>query len=67
MVRKVIQRFSSFAERDEANRRYYASLTPQERLDILLELVFGHAGEAKDGHATEGFQRVYRVIKLGER
>ena len=31
--------FSSHADADAADRTYYQSLTPQERLDILLTLI----------------------------
>jgi len=65
MIQKVVQRFSSFAESDRATRRYYAGLSPQERLDLLLELVFTEWND--DDEAAQGLQRVYRVVKLGER
>ena len=34
-----IRRFESLAEADSAEAEYYASLTPEERLNILLELI----------------------------
>ena len=65
MVQKIVQRFDSFAEHDEATRRYYAGLTPQQRLDILLELVFGE--QTENDETPRRIQRVYRIVKLGER
>jgi hypothetical protein len=58
----VARKFSSFAESDRADREYYRSLTPEQRLDILLELV----ARAQDDEAEQGFARVYRVVKLHE-
>jgi hypothetical protein len=37
-MEKVVRVFSSFEEADEADARYYASLTPEERLRILIDL-----------------------------
>ena len=58
----VARKFSSFAESDRADREYYRSLTPEQRLDILLELV----ARAQTDEAEQGFARVYRVVKLHE-
>lgn len=65
MIEKVVQKFDSFEEQDAATRRYYAGLTPEQRLDILLKLVFGEQTEGDD--PTRRIQRVYRIVKLGER
>jgi len=62
-MEKTFTTYSSFAESDRANRQYYLHLTPQERLDILLDLISCQ----QDQHETpKGFERVYRIIKLGE-
>jgi hypothetical protein len=37
-MEKVFQVFSSFAEAEEADRKYYQSLTPAQRIEILLIL-----------------------------
>jgi hypothetical protein len=64
-MERSIQIFDSHAEADEADRAYYASLTPQERLDLLLEMVkqyregFGEAGER--------LERVCRIDELSRR
>lgn len=57
-----IQIFQSFAEAEDAERRYYASLTPQERLDLQLEIIARHR-EAL-GQTDERLERVCRVVKL---
>jgi hypothetical protein len=59
---KTIRAFGTHAEADRADRSYYASLTPAERLDILLELVANH--QESLGEPAKGFERVYRVIEL---
>jgi hypothetical protein len=56
----VARKFSSFAESDRADREYYRSLTPEQRLNILLELV----ARAQADETEQGFARVYRVVKL---
>ena len=64
-MKPVLQRFDSFAEAENAERAHYASLTPQERLDLLLELM-ARWRESLD-EAAEGFERIYRVTELPRR
>jgi hypothetical protein len=64
MMEKVVRKFSSFAEQEAADHRYYASLTPQQRLQIMLELNFGERSGRND--ATGRIQKVCRIVKLGE-
>lgn len=59
MNRLAVQKFNSHQEADKADREYYRSLTPQQRLDLLLELV-----ETYSDAPPQGFERVYRIIKL---
>jgi hypothetical protein len=60
-VERVIRVFNSHAEADAADRAYYRSLTPQQRLDILLEmLAWGRTGDA----TGERLERVYRIVEL---
>jgi hypothetical protein len=65
-MERVVRKFSSHAESDRADREYYHSLTPQQRMEIMLELVARYR-ESFDDEAAQGFKRVYRIIKLGER
>lgn len=65
MVKRVVHKFGSFAESDRASRRYYAGLRPEERLEILLDLIAARRGD--ENEAAQGLQRVYRIVKLGER
>ncbi len=58
---KVVRKFGSFAEAEKADREYYRSLTGQQRLDILLELIA--SVQDTEDEAAKGFERVYRIIK----
>jgi hypothetical protein len=59
----VVRKFKSFEEADEADATYYRSLTPKERLDILLELV--RRMQPRD-EAERRLKRVYRIIELSQ-
>ena len=61
---KTVRVFNSFDEADQADIEYYASLTPQQRLDIMLDLVAAYRKSL--GEAGERFERVCRVIELSE-
>ena len=61
-MERVAQVFRSFEEADEADHRFYASLTPEKRLDLLLELVERYRGDL--GEAAERLERVHRITEL---
>ena len=61
MIEPTVRKFSSFEQADQADRVYYASLTPQQRLHILLELIQQHRQAT---NASEGLARVYRIVKF---
>jgi hypothetical protein len=44
-MEKVVGKFTGFAESHEADRRYYRSLTPEQRLAILLDLISRYRDE----------------------
>ena len=54
--------FHGFDEAQRAEDEYYAALTPQERLEILLDLIAAYRESV--GEAAEGFERVYRVTQF---
>lgn len=56
---KTVAKFRSFEEAEEADREFYKHLSPQERVNILLQLI-NHAPEHR-------LERVYRVTKLPRR
>jgi hypothetical protein len=64
-VERVAKVFRSFEEADEADDEYYANLTPEERLDILLELVERHRSAL--GEAASRLERVHCVTELSRR
>lgn len=64
-MKRVVAKFSSHQEAEQADREYYRSLTPQQRLDILLELI--ESSRKEDDAASERFERVYRIVKLAPR
>lgn len=63
-MEKVFKKFDSFADADHAEDEYYARLSPNERVQILLDLVAQY-GTLFDG-TPERFERVFRVIPLNE-
>ena len=61
-MEKGLRIFHTFAEAERADREYYRALTPEQRLEILFELV-----AAQQPHGTEQrLERVCRIIKLQE-
>lgn len=54
--------FRSFAASEKADREYYRSLTPGQRLEILFQLMEQGQGD----ESSKGFERVYRITKLHE-
>jgi hypothetical protein len=60
VVEKVVRKFNSFQEADEATLNYYASLTPEQRLQLLLDLIMPE-------DPNEGtIQRSVRIYPLTE-
>ena len=53
--------FSSFEEAEAADREYYQSLSPAQRLDILL--VLRDQFSPYSDELTKGFERVCRIIE----
>jgi hypothetical protein len=64
-MEKVVAVFGSFEEAERAEDEFYASLTPSERLDLLLDLITRYRESL--GEAAEGFARVHRIIELSQR
>jgi len=64
-VERVVAKFQSHQEADEADALYYRQLTAAQRLEILLELIEWFHPDT-DAPA-QGLQRVYRIVKLESR
>lgn len=60
-MERIIRRFDNHAEADAADRAYYRSLTPQQRLEILFDLVRLYREEHG---CSERLERVYRIVEL---
>ena len=60
-MQKVVAKYHSFKEAEEADLDFYRSLSGQKRLEMLLDLI-QHGKSFYE--ATEEFKRVYRIIKL---
>ena len=58
----TIRRFNSFAEADEAEADYYACLTPEQRLEILFDLIETYRDNI--GETSDRLERIYRVVEL---
>lgn len=58
-MEKTVAKFRSFEEAENADREFYKKLTPQQRLNMLLQLL-NHAPEHR-------LERVYRVTKFPRR
>lgn len=62
-MEKIARKFATFEEADAADRAYYRSLTPAERIEIMLDLIYPEGGD----EASARLERVYRIVKFGER
>lgn len=61
-MERVVRKFRTFREAEEADAEYYRRLSPAQRLEILFEL---RAMVQKEDDADSGrLARVYRIIKL---
>ena len=60
-VEPVVRQFDSYAEAEAADRAYYRSLTPEQRLEILFDLV---ARYREEHGCSERLERVYRIVEL---
>ncbi len=64
-MQRVVAKFRTFREAEEAAREYYRRLSPAERLEILFQL---RAQAHKEGDAASGrLARVYRIAQLPRR
>ena len=62
-MEKIVRKFKSFDEADQADDDYYRSLSGNQRLAILLELIMP---ENPDAASIEQCARVYPLTKQEE-
>ena len=63
--RTVFRTFKSFAEADSADRKYWRSRSPQERMQALehiRQMAWGYSDESQPA-----IQRTIKVVKFGGR
>lgn len=60
-MEKTVKAFKSFEEAEEADIEYYRSLSPAQRVDILLILRDQYS--PYDDELTQGFERVCRITE----
>jgi hypothetical protein len=58
----TVQKFSSHEEAERAEREYYNSLSPEQRVEVLLELM--NRGRDLNDPASQRLERAYRIVKL---
>lgn len=61
----VVKVFTSHQASAAADRAYYQKMIPQERLDLLVDLIAQYRGNLEYENASR-FERVYRVTQLRE-
>ena len=64
-MQPVFRKFATHRQAERASREYFLRLTPEKRLEILLELI-DRAREHTHAPA-QGLERVYRIAKLSPR
>jgi hypothetical protein len=62
-MEKIVQKFSSFEEADNADDEYYRALSGNEKLQMLLELIMP---ENPDAAAIERSARVHPLTQHEE-
>ena len=63
-MERKIEIYKSFAEAKEADKKYYHSLTPAQRIDIVLRL--RNQYRPYGAEHTEKFVRVLSIVKLSD-
>jgi hypothetical protein len=61
-MERVIAKFRTFREADDATREYYRRLSPQQRIEMVFQL---RSAWHKESDAASGrLARVYRIAEL---
>ena len=61
-MERVVAKFRTHREAEEATLAYYRSLSPEERLEMLFQLRAAHHKD--DDASSQGLARVYRIAQL---
>lgn len=65
VVKPIAQVFASFDDADRADDAYYASLSPPDRIEILLDLIENYRRSL--GRSAERLERVCCITELAGR
>jgi hypothetical protein len=60
-MERAVQVFKSFEEAEKADESYYRSLSPRERIELLLTLREQFSPYSDE--LTKGFERICRVVE----
>ena len=60
-MEKVFRIFDSHNDADCEEKKYYLGLSPNQRVEILLQLVSNYSDTYNNG-TTARLQRIYRII-----
>jgi hypothetical protein len=63
-MEKVAAKFTSLDDAERAEWEFYRKLTPNERLEILLEIL--SLADDDESKASPGMARIYRIARVGE-
>jgi hypothetical protein len=63
-MERVVVKHASFEAAQKADRDFYRRLTPQQRIEILLELI--ERERERLGPAGQEFVRVCRIVKFAD-
>jgi len=61
LVDRTARIFTNFEDAERADEDYYASLSPNERVEVLLAIVEQYRSSL--GESAERFERVCRIVK----
>ena len=59
-MERIVHKYRSFKEVAPSDLCFDRSLTAQQKLDLLFDLI--HQGQTQSSKASEGFKRVYLFL-----
>jgi hypothetical protein len=63
-MERVVRIFKQFEDADRADYAYFANLSPDDRVAMLLDIIENH--RRRLGESAERFERACRIVALGE-
>lgn len=62
-MEKVVRKFASFEEAEAAEREFYRRLTTQQRIAIMLDLIYPEGSDASSAR----IERICRITQFPQR